>query len=115
MRRRTRLTNRVIAAALLTFSVAACSSVRWVRITGVSTDADAPTTLGVTFDACTEVSVRVIETDSEVRLIVDKRHDYAGDQKDCAMSTTVELNQPIGERTVIDDRYDRSVKVQQGG
>ena len=114
-RRRARLAIRGISAALLVFSVAACSSVRWVRITDASTDADGPTTLGVTFDACTEVSVRVVETDSEVRLIVDTRHDYAGGQKDCIMSTTVELNQPIGEREVIDDRYDRSVNVQQHG
>ena len=37
----------------------------------------------------------------------------SGDGASCGV--TFELNQPIGERTVIDDRYDRSVKVQRDG
>jgi hypothetical protein len=86
--------------------------VRWVSIAVVTARVDAPTTLKVAYDVCDQVPPpRVIESATEVRLIIDKQHDYAGIQLACQAFADVHLAQPIGERKVIDDRNGRAYTV----
>jgi hypothetical protein len=85
--------------------------VRWVGITSVGARVDAPDTLLVAYDVCAEVPLRVIESATEVRLIVDLKHNYAGPQLACQVVATVQLEQPVGERGVIDDRNGRAFTV----
>jgi hypothetical protein len=88
------------------------SMLRWVAITDVTARVDLPTILHVGLDVCADVSPpRVVESASEVRLIFDTKHDYAGMQLMCQTVPTVQLQQPIGGRKVIDDRYGRSFDV----
>ena len=89
------------------------SGVRWVAITDVSAQVDLPTILHVGLDVCAQVPpARVVETATEVRLIVELQHDYSGPQLMCKSVLTVQLQQPIGGRKVIDDHHGRSVEVE---
>ena len=89
------------------------SGVRWVAITDVSAQVDLPTILHVGLDVCAQVPpARVVETATEVRLIVDLQHDYSGPQLMCKRVLTVQLQEPIGGRKVIDDHHGRSFEVE---
>jgi hypothetical protein len=88
------------------------SGVRWVAITDVSARVDLPTVLHVGLDVCADVAPpRVVESATEVRLIFDTEHDYSGMQLMCQTVSTVQLQQPIGGRKVIDDHHGRSFEV----
>ena len=93
-------------------ALAACSGVRWVTITEVAaTDTDS-TTLTVFIDACTEVPPpRVIETESEVHVLIDLKFDYSQDQKSCMSGAEIQLESPIGTRTVINDRHHTEIGI----
>ena len=88
------------------------ADVRWVAITGVSARVDTPTILNVDYDMCAQVPPpRVIESTTEVRLIIDQQHDYSGPQPACLTIATVHLTEPIGGRNVIDEHYGRAFTV----
>ena len=88
------------------------SDVRWVAIADVSARVDLPTVLRVGLDVCADVAPpRVVESASEVRLIFDTEHDYAGMQLMCQTVSTVQLERPIGGRKVVDDHYGGSFDV----
>ena len=90
---------------LASLFVAGCSAVHWVSITNVEATDRSSTSLGITIDACSQVPApRVVESDTEVHLLVDLKFDYGADQKLCAGGALVRLAQPIGTRQVIDDR-----------
>jgi hypothetical protein len=88
------------------------ADVRWVAITSVSARVDIPTVLHVGYDVCDQVPPpRVVESATEVRLIIDKQHDYAGPQLACGTLATIQLAGPIGGRKVLDDNYGRAFTV----
>jgi hypothetical protein len=88
------------------------ADVRWVAITGVSARVDIPAVLNVSYDVCDQVpQPRIVESATEVRLIIDKQHDYAGPQLACGTFATIQLAGPIGGRKVIDDHYSRAFTV----
>jgi hypothetical protein len=83
-----------------------------VAITGVSARVDIPAVLNVSYDVCDQVpQPRIVESATEVRLIIDKQHDYAGPQLACGTFATIQLAGPIGGRKVIDDHYSRAFTV----
>jgi hypothetical protein len=46
-----------------------------------------------------------------VHLLINQKHDFGGDQKDCLGGVVVHLDDPIGARKVIDDRDQREIAV----
>jgi expansin (peptidoglycan-binding protein) len=101
----------VVAAALL---LGGCSQVRWVAITAASASGPDATSMDITIDGCVGgadmPNPRVIESDTEVHLLIDLKLDY-GNTKACMSGTIVHLDRPIGTRKVIDDRRHRVVPI----
>lgn len=99
----------LVAGSLL---IGACSDVRWVTITQVSATDGESSSLFITVDACVDVPPPVVvESNTEVHVLIDLRHDYGGGQTACLGAVEVHLDTPIGTREVIDDRHRREIPV----
>ena len=98
----------VVAAALV---LGACSQVGWVAITNATATDPTSTSFTINIDGCANVpDPRVVESDTEVHLLVDLKLDY-GNMKACLSGAIVHLEQPIGTRKVIVDRRHRVVPI----
>jgi hypothetical protein len=94
---------RVAVVAIAALMVGGCTSARWVAITDATARDPSSTSFTINIDSCANVpDPRVVETDTEVHLLVDLRLD--SDTKACLSGAIVHLAQPIGKRIVIDDR-----------
>jgi hypothetical protein len=89
-------------------AAAGCSSSKDAQI--MTAVLEEPQLLRFGVDTCNaELAVAVHETDSEVRIAVTAKNDETG--HDCADGARIHLRQPLGERVVIDESTDATVKV----
>lgn len=99
---------RVALLAIAALMLGGCSSSRWVAIIGATANDPASTSFTINIDGCgTLPNPRVVKTETEVRFLVDLKLD--GNTKGCLSGAIVHLVQPIGTRTVIDDRRQQVV------
>lgn len=75
----------------------------WMQITEVAAASPSSSTLTGGIDGCASPQPRVIESDTEIHLLVSVRFN-GGDEKACLGGFRIQLAQPIGSRKVIDDR-----------
>ena len=75
----------------------------WMQITEVGAASPSSSILTGGIDGCASPSPRVIESDTEIHLLVNVRFS-GGDEQACLGGFQVRLAQPIGSRKVIDDR-----------
>jgi hypothetical protein len=105
---RTRLTNALVAVALVAAS--GCSD-PWASITGYSVDPNDPKTLFLMLNTCPDGgnSPKAIVTESinEVRVLVPVRSQ--GNTKACVGTAVAELTEILGTRRVINDRTSATV------
>jgi hypothetical protein len=100
----------VLLAAVLTLS--GCSQVRWVAITTATATDPSATSLAINIDGCADVpDPQVVESSTEVRLLIDLKLDYGGVMPACMGGAIVHLTHPIGTRKIVDDRRNQTIPI----
>lgn len=109
---------RVLARTLLAvtaLTTVACASsdgeTRIIEVYGEPADLE----LGLAVDSCeaTEIITRVDERMDEISILVSTRG--ADDGPDCVDAATVQLNEPLGSRIVIDESTGKAVEISSDG
>lgn len=98
----------VLAAIVVVGIPTACSGRKDVEVLEVSVNEDG-TTLGVGVNTCNEPSTEVsIDVSGDVVVVTaSTRSGYGcGGREDCADARTVELEEPIGDRRIVDGEGD---------
>lgn len=78
-------------------------STQWVHVVSATAENSAATVVMLAFDACVlNAPVTVTETDTEVRVSVDRRWDPDGDNLACLSGQKIDLQSPLGSRLIVD-------------
>ena len=97
---------------LAALTLGSCSQVRWVAITTATATDPSATSLAININGCAEVpDPRVVESSTEVHLLIDLKLDYGGTMPACLGGAIVHLSHPIGTRKVVDDRRHRTIPI----
>lgn len=105
------LTRTTLLVAVL-LTLGSCGQERWVAITTATATDPSATLLGISIDGCADLpDPQVVETSTEIHLLVDLKLDYGADMSACLGGAIVHLSDPIGDRQVIDDRHHRQIPI----